>query len=942
MSVLTKLFGSQNERYLKSLNPIIEKINALEADVKKLADKDFPVKTKEFKDRLVHGENLENLVPEAFALVREAAWRTLGQRHYDVQLIGALALHHGKIAEMKTGEGKTLTATPAVYLNALPEKGVHVVTVNDYLAERDSEWMAPVYRFLGLSVGCILTTMSNQERRENYAKDITYGTNNEFGFDYLRDNMVYDSALKVQRGFAYCIVDEIDSVLIDEARTPLIISGPAENDTKKILAAKKIVPFFKECEKNPDGRYPDEADPFNPQKPVGDYKIEEKSKNVTFTDDGMNKAEQLLQERNVIHGSLYDQENFEYVHYVLQALRAALMYQRDVDYMVKDNEVQIIDEHTGRALPGRRYSDGLHQAIEAKENITIQRRSVTYASITFQNFFRMYSKLGGMTGTADTEAGEFKSIYNLDVVVIPTNVPVQRQDFADRVYMSEREKLKAVVEDIIDTHKTGQPILVGTISVEKSEQLSAMLKRHNIRHNVLNAKNHAREADIVAEAGRVGAVTIATNMAGRGTDIKLGGDKRADSLYEELINDEETPEEIHPLLQEFKEKIDKMKLEEAKSDIEKMSGAVKKSAEEILQSVYDWIEEHEEVKKIGGLYILGTERHESRRIDNQLRGRSGRQGDPGKSRFYISLEDNLMRLFGGERIQGMLSKLGMEEGENIEHKWITGAIEKAQKKVEMRNFEIRKHLLDYDDVMNTQRNYIYKKRDELLTDKNIIERVYQSACEYSDSFADDYFANIKHLGKEAFTVLLKDLKETFFLDLNLQLREHLTSPEDLKNALASILKEELDQKDKVLNHDYLNGKLKELYLYLIDRLWQSHIENMEQLREAVYLRSYSQKNPLVEYKIEGSNMFDALIDTISSRVINQIFRIKIETVSAPQTSESSYTMAHDTYSTFSGNMKQAANANRGTTIVNSAKIGRNELCPCGSGKKYKKCCGRNA
>ncbi|MBQ2125776.1 MAG: hypothetical protein II196_08295, partial [Spirochaetales bacterium] len=485
--------------------------------------------------------------------------------HYDVQLIGGIVLHNGKIAEMATGEGKTLVATLPVYLNALPGKGVHVVTVNDYLAKRDSEWMAPVYKFLGLSVGCILTTMTNQERRENYAKDITYGTNNEFGFDYLRDNMIYDSSMKVQRGFAYCIVDEIDSVLIDEARTPLIISGPAENDTKKILAAKKIVPFFKECEKNPDGRYPDEADPFNPQKPVGDYKIEEKSKNVTFTDDGMNKAEQLLQERNVIHGSLYDQENFEYVHYVLQALRASLMYQRDVDYMVKDNEVQIIDEHTGRALPGRRYSDGLHQAIEAKENITIQRRSVTYASITFQNFFRMYSKLGGMTGTADTEAGEFKSIYNLDVVVIPTNVPVQRQDLADRVYMSEREKLKAVVEDIIDTHKTGQPILVGTISVEKSEQLSAMLTRHHIRHNVLNAKNHAREADIIAEAGRVGAVTIATNMAGRGTDIKLGGDKRADYLYEELINDEDTPEEIHPLLQEFKEKIDKMKLEEAKA-----------------------------------------------------------------------------------------------------------------------------------------------------------------------------------------------------------------------------------------------------------------------------------------------------------------------------------------------------------------------------------------
>ncbi|HBD93393.1 MAG TPA: preprotein translocase subunit SecA [Spirochaetia bacterium] len=942
MSILSKIFGTQNDRYLKKIYPLVGRINAFENDIKKLDDNRLSAKTIEFRERLVQGETLDDLLPEAFAVVREAAWRTLGQRHYDVQLIGAISLHEGKIAEMKTGEGKTLSSTPAVYLNALSGKGVNVVTVNDYLAKRDAEWMGPIYKFLGMSVGTILGDMDNEIRRENYAKDITYGTNNEFGFDYLRDNMVYDQRMKVQRDFNYCIVDEIDSVLIDEARTPLIISGAAENDIKKIQAARKIVGFFKEVEKNPNGRYPDEADPFNPQKPVGDYKIDEKSKNVTLTDDGMLKVESLLQQRNVIQGSLYNQENFEFVHYSLQALRAELMYHRDKDYMVKDNEVQIIDEHTGRVLSGRRYSDGLHQAIEAKENITIQRRSKTFASITFQNFFRMYKKLGGMTGTADTEASEFKNIYNLDVVVIPTNVVIKRADSSDKIYLTEREKLKAVVDDVIEAHKKGQPVLVGTITVEKSEHLSAILKKNNIRHNVLNAKNHAREAEIISEAGRVGAVTIATNMAGRGTDIKLGGDKKSDMIFEELMLTDDLTDNDRVVLLEIKDLVDKVRLDSAESKLDVLTKPARVGAEAMINSIYEWIEEHKEVKEVGGLYVLGTERHESRRIDNQLRGRSGRQGDPGKSTFYISLEDDLMRLFGGERIQGMLTRLGMEEGETIEHPWITGAIEKAQKKVEMRNFEMRKHLLEYDDVLNNQRNFIYSRRDEILKDNDIIDRVANTTIEIINDYADGYFKNLRHSAEDALAMLVKSIKEAFFIDVAYSIKDSLKSPDELKEALINIIKAELYEKDRLLGHEYLNYKLRELYLFLIDREWQNHLENMEQLREAVYLRAYSQKNPLVEYKIEGSNIFDLLIDNIRNKVVNQIFKIKIETVSAPS-ANSGYSTNHDAYSTFNNRGGVRGSVNKtpvvSNTISNSSKTGRNDMCPCGSGKKYKKCCG---
>ncbi len=952
MAILEKMFGSQNERYLKKIENLVDKINSFESEIKKLSDHQLKDKTNYFKERLSKNETLDEILPEAFTVVREAAWRTLGERHFDVQMIGAISLHEGKISEMKTGEGKTLAATPAVYLNALTGKGVHLVTVNDYLAKRDSEWMGSIYKFLDLSVGVILSDMDNDERRNSYGKDITYGTNNEFGFDYLRDNMVHDLKYKVQRGFNYCIVDEVDSILIDEARTPLIISGTAENDTKRIIAARKLVTFFKEVEKNPDGTYPDEADPFNPQKPVGDFKIDEKSKSISFTDDGMTKAEELLRTRNYIRGSLFDQENFDYIHYLTQALKANYLFHNDVDYIVKDNEVLIVDEHTGRILSGRRYSDGLHQAIEAKENITVQRRSKTFATITFQNYFRMYKKLAGMTGTADTEAAEFKNIYNLDVVVIPTNVPVVREDFSDRVYLSFKEKAKAIVEDIKGIHDKGQPILIGTISVEKSEVFSNLLRKLNIRHNVLNAKNHFREAEIIAEAGKVGAVTIATNMAGRGTDIKLGGDRRYDNEFEELLQQVNISNEDKNLILEIKALMDKLLLEDAEQLLKKLNQDIKADVVKILEKTYDWKEEHKRVKELGGLFVTGTERHESRRIDNQLRGRSGRQGDPGNSRFYVTLEDDLMRLFGGERIQKMLSGLGIKEGETIEHPWITNAIEKAQKKVESRNFEIRKHLLEYDDVLNMQRSVIYGRRDEILEDENIINRVIQTAGEILEEFIDQFIHNLKKSNEAACTELIKSMKETFFLDVTEYIIENMNDPKTLLEKLGKILKDELEQRNRVIVN--LNGLLREVYLYLIDRYWQDHLENMDQLRESVSLRAFSQKNPLIEYKIEGSSMFEDLIQNIRINVVKQIFKVKIETVTVSHDYDR-FNYNHSGYSSFgvrntqsqelpeaSSNTNMSSNPVKtaSSTIVKNEKIGRNDPCPCGSGKKYKKCHGQ--
>ncbi|MBQ3696702.1 MAG: preprotein translocase subunit SecA, partial [Spirochaetales bacterium] len=691
MSIFTKLFGSKKDKDLKHLRPIVDKVNSYESWAQGLKDEDFPLQTQKFRERLKDGETLDQILPEAFALVREASRRVLGERHYDVQIMGAIVLHEGKILELKTGEGKTLTSVPAGYLNALEGHGVHIITVNDYLAQRDASWMGPIYNFLGLTVGVIVSNMDNERRRQAYSCDVTYGTNNEFGFDYLRDNMKLRAQDKIQPKHHYCIIDEIDSILIDEARTPLIISGPADDDTELARNAEKITSYFKECEKDPEtGEYPvvsafarfEEGAKLEPE---GDYMLDEKSKRVSFTKEGMVHMEELLKRFGIIHGSLYDDENFEYIHYVTQAMVARHLYHKDTDYVIADNQIQIVDEFTGRILHGRRYSDGLHQAIEAKEHIKILGKNKTLATITFQNFFRMYDKLSGMTGTADTEATEFMQIYNLDVVVIPTHLPVIRKDMDDLVFLNEQFKYKAICEEIQRVHATGQPILVGTVSIEKSELISALLRRMGIPHEVLNAKNHAREATIIENAGAKGAVTVATNMAGRGTDIKLGGSP--DALARKICGSEATEEELKAAREKTKDQ---------------------------------WLAAYEEVKNLGGLYILGTERHESRRIDNQLRGRAGRQGDPGTSRFFVSFDDTLLRLFAKDSLKAMVGRLGMNTGEPLEHAMVNRVIETAQKRVEERNFDIRKRLLEYDDVLNEQRNFIYSQRDAILVDNDII------------------------------------------------------------------------------------------------------------------------------------------------------------------------------------------------------------------------------
>ena len=697
--VLSVIFGSQNERDVKKLKPIVAAVNAKEEWAKSLADDDFPKQTQIFKERLAKGESLDDILPEAFAVAREAAFRVRGERAYDVQVMGSIVLHQGKITEMKTGEGKTLVAVAPSYLNALTGKGVHVVTVNDYLAERDAETMRPVFSFLGVTVGKILSNMDNAVRKMNYNCDITYGTNNEFGFDYLRDNMVNDMSMKVQRGFNYCIVDEIDSILIDEARTPLIISGQGDDDTFKFYEVDKYVGLFEEMEKDPKTQdYPDEVEMLPEERAAlkGDYKIDEKSKRVSFTNKGMNKIDEILHAHNLIepNTTVFDEQNFEWVHYFTQAIRAHVLYEKDVEYVVRDGKVEIVDEFTGRILEGRRYSDGLHQAIEAKEHVRIAQRNRTMATVTFQNFFRMYDKLSGMTGTAATEAVEFSKIYKLDCVVIPTNKPVARIDENDEVYLNESDKWNAIAKEIEEAHKKGQPVLVGTVSVEKSEHLSNLLTRKGIPHEVLNAKNHAREALIIAEAGAKGAVTVATNMAGRGTDIKLGGSP--EMRARKRCGTDATPEQYESALKIERE---------------------------------NWQKDYEEVKNLGGLYVIGSERHESRRIDNQLRGRSGRQGDPGRSKFFISMDDDLMRLFGGDRMKNIMTRIGMQPGEPIDHPWLNKGIANAQKKVEERNFEIRKNLIDYDDVLNEQREFIYQQRDEILTDEDLAERITDTAKE---------------------------------------------------------------------------------------------------------------------------------------------------------------------------------------------------------------------
>ena len=893
-SLIKKIVGSKNERELKKLWPIVVKINDMESSIAKLTDEQLHGKTLEFKERHAKGESLDALLPEAFAVCREAGKRTLGMRHFDVQLIGGMVLHTGKIAEMKTGEGKTLVATLPAYLNAISGKGVHVVTVNDYLARRDSEWMGRIYGFLGLSVGVIVHGIEDDERRDNYAADITYGTNNEFGFDYLRDNMKFSLDDYVQRGFNYAIVDEVDSILIDEARTPLIISGPTEESTDKYYIIDRIIPMLQRGEVKEI-----EANTLSGKRKqyTGDFTIDEKAKSATLTEQGVLKVEKLLKVDN-----LYDPRNIESLHHVQQALRAHAMYKRDVDYVVKDGEVMIVDEFTGRLMPGRRWSDGLHQAIEAKEGVTIENENQTLATITFQNYFRMYKKLSGMTGTADTEAEEFHKIYKLDVMVIPTNRPLLRPDFPDVIYKTEMEKFKAVIEDIKEHYADGQPCLVGTISIEKSEVLAELLKRQGIPHNVLNAKQHEREAEIVAQAGRMKAITIATNMAGRGTDILLGGNAEALAKQWRRANPEATDEQYAAELERYKAQC---------------------------------AAEHDEVVKLGGLHILGTERHESRRIDNQLRGRSGRQGDPGSSKFYLSLQDDLLRIFGSERVAKIMDLLKIEEGEAITHTMITRSIENAQKKVEAHNFDIRKHLIEYDDVMNKQREVIYTQRREILAGQDIRDSFMDMLDDTIEDIAETYCID-KTPAQEWDWQAIGELVFKCF-NLHLDLSQEMLSRLNPTNFLET-LKEQAHAtfraKVAELGDELIDHLIKVMMLQSIDTHWKDHLLNIDHLKEGIGLRGYGQKDPKQEYKKEAYNLFMEMIVRIREEVVERIHWVQvnhedeIEEIAEEQRSRKLV-------------FNISGDEERHQEPAKSAKVaGRNDPCPCGSGKKYKKCCGK--
>ena len=843
--ILTKVFGSSNDRYLKQLNPMVARINQMEPDIQPLDDAALVAKTGEFKQRLENGEPLDDLLPEAFAVVREAGKRVLGERHYDVQLVGGIILHQGKIAEMKTGEGKTLTSTLPVYLNGLTGKGVHVVTVNDYLAARDSEWMGQVYKFLGMSFGKIIHGLDDNERRIAYGADITYGTNNEFGFDYLRDNMKFDLVDFCQRGFNYAIVDEVDSILIDEARTPLIISGPADISTDLYKNVNRIISKFKNDEH---------------------YVVDEKARQVALTDEGVALGEKLLEVDN-----LYDPTSIEKLHHLNQALKAHIIFKNDVDYIVRDNQVIIVDEFTGRTMEGRRYSDGLHQALEAKEKVKIEQENQTLASITFQNYFRMYKKLAGMTGTADTEAPEFKKIYDLDVVVMPTNQPMVRDDYADVIYKNEAAKYRAVVKEISDLHEAGRPVLVGTISIDVSEKISRMLKKSKVEHEVLNAKHHEREAEIIAGAGQLGKVTIATNMAGRGTDIKLG----------------------------------------------------------------------EGVVEVGGLHILGTSRHESRRIDNQLRGRSGRQGDPGSSRFFLSLEDDLLRIFGSGRITGIMDKLGMEEDEPIEHNMISRAIENAQRKVEGHNFDIRKHLLEYDDVMNKQREVIYQQRRDVLDKSDVSDVVQDMIDGLVDDVTGEFFQDridSEEWDWDGFKTRMGELfhhvpewPESELVGLKL---------ESFTEKTLEFVREAYKTQDEANGPDTQRQLEKLILLQIVDSHWKDHLLSMDYLKEGIGLRGYGQKNPLNEYKREGFEMFGHMVETVKSQVVSSLMRVRVVREDDVERLEEERRKKHEQeqmrLNKIGGSESQVPQPVR----RDEEKVGRNAPCPCGSGKKYKKCCGK--
>ncbi|HCE66678.1 MAG: preprotein translocase subunit SecA [Geobacteraceae bacterium GWC2_55_20] len=894
-SLIKKFIGSKNERELKKMWPIVEKINSFEPSISQLSDDQLKARTTEFKERHSKGESLDSLLPEAFAVCREAGKRVLGMRHFDVQLIGGMVLHSGKIAEMKTGEGKTLVATLPAYLNAISGKGVHVVTVNDYLAKRDSEWMGKLYGFLGLTVGIIIHGIEDEQRRINYAADITYGTNNEFGFDYLRDNMKFDLDDYVQRGFNYAIVDEVDSILIDEARTPLIISGPTEDSTDKYYVINSIIPKLEKGEV-----IEVEANTLSGKRKqyTGDFTIDEKAKSASLTEQGVLKVEKLLKVDN-----LYDPRNIEILHHVNQALRAHVMYKIDVDYVVKDGEVMIVDEFTGRLMPGRRWSDGLHQAIEAKEGVKIENENQTLATITFQNYFRMYSKLSGMTGTADTEAEEFHKIYKLDVTVIPTNRPLLRPDFPDVIYKTEQEKFKAVIEDIKEHYAAGQPCLVGTISIEKSEVLSELLKKQGIPHNVLNAKQHEREAEIVSQAGRKGAIMIATNMAGRGTDIVLGGNPEAMAKQWLRANPEASEEQYQAIIQQYKTQC---------------------------------AAEHDEVTKLGGLHILGTERHESRRIDNQLRGRSGRQGDPGSSKFYLSLEDDLLRIFGSERVAKIMDLLKIEEGEAITHGMITKSIENAQKKVEAHNFDIRKHLIEYDDVMNKQREVIYTQRREILAGQAIRE----SFLEMLQETIDDIVATYAIEKTPAHEWDWQGISDVVFRCFNLQLdlpRELLSrlTPVNFSDTLKEQTQAIFEAKVQEMGDELIDHLIKVMMLQAIDTHWKDHLLNIDHLKEGIGLRGYGQKDPKQEYKKEAYNLFMELMIRIREEVVERVYWVQLqhggEEIEEMEEEQRSKKLVFNL----------AGDEDRVQEPAKSQKAaGRNDACPCGSGKKYKKCCGK--
>jgi preprotein translocase subunit SecA len=904
-SVLKKVFGTKTDREVKRLKPVVDKVASFEAAMKGLDDADFPLLTVRLREKLASGAKIDDVLPEAFAAVREVAWRKLNMRHFDVQIIGGVVLHEGKISEMKTGEGKTLVATLPLYLNALSGKGVHLVTVNDYLAKRDSRWMAPVYHTLGMTIGVIqhessflydpeydskdeaLYFLRPVSRKEAYAADITYGTNNEYGFDYLRDNMKFTLEEYVQKDLHYAIVDEVDSILIDEARTPLIISGPTEDSTDKYYVIDKIIPGLKKEEH---------------------YTVDEKAKDAYLTDAGVEKVESLLKLDN-----LYDSENIETLHHVNQALKAHVIFEKDVDYVVNDGEVIIVDEFTGRLMSGRRWSDGLHQAVEAKEKVKIESENQTLASITFQNYFRMYEKLAGMTGTADTEAAEFNSIYNLDVMVIPTNKPLCRTDPPDLVYRTGKEKYKAVLDEIKGCRESGRPVLVGTISIEDSEKLSALLKKGGVKHNVLNAKQHEREADIVAQAGRIGAITLSTNMAGRGTDIVLGGNP--DFLIDkELVKDISTEA-----------------YRAAREDAEARSA-----------------KEREEVLALGGLHIIGTERHESRRIDNQLRGRSGRQGDPGSTRFYLSLEDDLMRIFGSERIATIMDKLGMEEGVPIEHKLVTKAVENAQRKVEAHNFDMRKHILEYDDVMNQQRNVVYGYRKQILSGSELKEMIADFTGEAAEELVFTHIEDKSHQDDWDTGLISDALSKQFGLEMS---GDVIKGTGDREALIELIIKEAggiYERRVEEFGDEAINQLEKIILLHTLDNIWKDHLLTMDHLKSGIGLRGYGQKNPLNEYKKEGYTLFVDMIARLKAEAVERLFTVRIRRdkdvsdIDAPR-KQQKMTFGREEVApmqTATSEPGSAAEESPRTPVHVGEKTGRNDPCPCGSGKKYKKCCGK--